>query len=248
VLVDRHVLITGATSGIGRACARAFAQRGARLTVTGRRADRLSALADELGGAVRTLAFDVADRDATRAALADVTAPDVLVNNAGLASGLGPVHQGDVADWDAMLGTNVTGLLNVSRALLPGMVAAGQGHVINIGSIAGHEVYAGGTVYCASKHAVDALTKGMRLDLLGTGVRVSTVNPGMVETEFSLVRFHGDADRASRVYEGVEPLSPEDVADAVVWVADRPRHVQVAEVVILPTDQAAATAVHRRAT
>jgi serine 3-dehydrogenase len=145
-----------------------------------------------------------------------------------------------------MIDTNVKGLLNVSRALLPGMVARGGGHVINIGSIAGHEVYGGGAVYCASKHAVDALTKGMRLDLLGTGVKVSTVDPGMVETEFSVVRFHGDADRASQVYEGLDPLTPEDIAEAVVWIADRPRHVQVAEVVILPRDQASATQVDRR--
>lgn len=246
MLVDAHVLITGATSGIGLACARAFAARGARLTVTGRRGDRLDALAADLTGSVRTLVFDVRDRAAVQSALADVEPPDVLVNNAGLASGLGPVQEGDHADWDAMLQTNVTGLLNVTRALLPGMVARGRGHVVNIGSIAGHEVYPGGAVYCASKHAVDALTRGLRLDLLGTGVRVSTVDPGMVETEFSLVRFHGDADRASAVYEGVEPLTADDVAEVVVWVADRPRHVQIAEVVVLPTDQASATQVHRR--
>jgi serine 3-dehydrogenase len=247
VLVDAHVLITGATSGIGRACAHAFAQRGAVLTVTGRRGDRLAALADDLGGAVRTLQFDVTDRRATEAALADVPVPDVLVNNAGLASGLEPLQEGDWADWDAMIDTNVKGLLAVTRALLPGMIDRGRGHVVNIGSIAGHEAYPDGAVYCATKHAVTALTRAMRMDLLGTGVRVSTVDPGMVDTEFSLVRFHGDADRAAAVYEGLDPLTPEDVAETVVWVADRPRHVQVAEVVLLPTDQASATRVHRRA-
>lgn len=246
MLVDRHVLITGATSGIGRACAQQFAAAGARLTITGRRADRLAALADELHGPIRTLVFDVRDRDATRAALADVDAPDVLVNNAGLASGFEPVQNGDEADWDRMIDTNVKGLLTVSRALLPRMIEAGRGHVVNIGSIAGHEPYPNGAVYCASKHAVDAITKGMRMDLLGTGVKVSTVDPGMVETEFSVVRFGGDADKAAKVYEGLDPLTADDIAETVVWIADRPRHVQVAEVVIFPTDQASATRVNRR--
>jgi 3-hydroxy acid dehydrogenase / malonic semialdehyde reductase len=245
MLVDSHVLITGATSGIGLACARAFAAAGADVTVTGRRADRLRDLAAELPGDVRTLVFDVTDRQATQDALADLPAPDVLVNNAGLASGFGPLQEGDERDWDVMLDTNVRGLLTVTRALLPSMVERGRGHVINIGSIAGHEAYPGGTVYCASKHAVDAITRGLRMDLLGTGLRVSTVDPGMVDTEFSLVRFAGDADRAAAVYEGLEPLTAEDVADTVLWVADRPRHVQVAEVLILPTAQASATRVVR---
>ena len=246
MLVDSHVLVTGATSGIGRSCAIAFAEAGARLTITGRRADRLAELADELPGEVTTLTFDVRDRDATRAALAEVPSPDVLVNNAGLAAGFEPIQDGDEVDWDAMLDTNVKGLLTVSRALLPGMIARGSGHVINIGSTAGHEAYPNGAVYCATKHAVDAITKSMRMDLLGTGLRVSTVDPGLVETEFSVVRFHGDADRAARVYEGLDPLTPDDIAETVVWVADRPRHVQVAEVIITPTDQASATMVHRR--
>lgn len=248
MLIDRHVLITGATSGIGQACARAFAEQGANLTVTGRRTDRLQALAKDLTGSIRVLPFDVTDRAATQTALHDLPAPDVVVNNAGLASGLGPLQAGDFADWDAMLDTNVKGLLNVSRTLLPGMVERGSGHVINIGSIAGHEVYPGGAVYCASKHATDALTKGMRQDLIGTGVKVSTVDPGMVETEFSTVRFGGDTDRASKVYEGMDPLTPADVADAVVWIADRPAHVQIAEVIIFPTAQVSATRVHRHAT
>ena len=162
------------------------------------------------------------------------------------AAGFEPIQDGDEADWDAMLDTNVKGLLTVSRTLLPGMIARGNGHVINIGSTAGHEAYPNGAVYCATKHAVGAITKSMRMDLLGTGVRVSTVDPGLVETEFSVVRFHGDADRAARVYEGLDPLTPDDIAETVVWVADRPRHVQVAEVIITPTDQASATMVHRR--
>ncbi|CAN5759726.1 SDR family NAD(P)-dependent oxidoreductase [soil metagenome] len=246
MLIDRQVLITGATSGIGLACARAFAALGASLTVTGRRAERLESLANDLTGSITVVPFDVTDRAATQAALQDLPPPDVVVNNAGLASGLGPLHEGDFADWDAMLDTNVKGLLNVSRTVLPAMVQRGTGHVINIGSIAGHEVYPGGAVYCASKHATDALTKGMRQDLIGTGVKVSTVDPGMVETEFSIVRFGGDTDRASKVYEGVDALTAEDVAEAVVWIADRPAHVQIAEVIIFPAAQVSATGVHRR--
>lgn len=245
MLVDATVLITGASSGIGQACARAFARAGARLVLCARRADRLDLLAQEVDTEATTIVLDVRDREAVSAALADVPT-DVLVNNAGLASGLAPLHEDEPWRWDAMLDTNVTGLLNVTRAVVPGMVARGRGHVVNIGSIAGREVYPGGAVYCASKHAVDAITKGLRMDLLGTGVRVSTVDPGLVETEFSLVRFDGDAGRAAGPYEGLTPLTGDDVAEAVVWVADRPAHVQVAEVVILPTAQAAATRVARQ--
>lgn len=246
MLVDAHVLITGATSGIGLACARAFAAQGAGLTLVGRRAERLQAAAADLPGTVRTLVLDVTDREAVAEVLGAVDPPDVLVNNAGLASGLEPLQEGDWADWDAMIDTNVKGLLAVTRQLVPGMIERGRGHVINIGSIAGHEAYPNGAVYAATKHAVNALTQALRMDLLGTGLRVSTVDPGMVETEFSVVRFHGDADKAARVYEGMDPLTADDIAEAVVWVADRPRHVQVAEVIILPTDQASATRVHRR--
>lgn len=241
MLVDAHVLITGATSGIGLACARLFAARGAVLTLVGRRVDRLDAIAAELPTEVATITLDVTDRLAALAALEGARTPDVLLNSAGLASGLAPIQDGDFADWDAMLDTNVKGLLTVTRALLPRMIAAGHGHVVNIGSIAGRESYPGGAVYCASKHAVEAITRSMRMDLLGTGVKVSTVDPGMVETEFSLVRFHGDADRAAAVYEGLDPLTGDDVAEAVVWIADRPRHVQIAEVVMFPTAQASAT-------
>ena len=248
MLVDATVLITGASSGIGASCAAAFAAAGARLILCARRSDRLDALAQGLRTECRTIPLDVRDRAAVDAALGDLTDVDVLVNNAGLAAGFEPLHAGDPADWDRMIDTNVTGLLNVTRAVVPGMVARRKGHVVNIGSIAGHETYANGAVYCATKAAVDRITKGLRLDLVGTGVRVSTIDPGLVETEFSVVRFGGDADRAAKVYEGLDPLTADDIAEAVVWVADRPAHVQVAEVIILAGQQASATTVSRRTT
>ncbi len=208
-------------------------------------------LAERLAVEAHVLALDVRDRAAVEAALTDLPPPfdavDVLVNNAGLAAGFEPLQVGDPDDWDRMLDTNVAGLLFVTRAVVPGMVARGRGHVINIGSVAGHEVYPNGAVYCASKAAVKALTEGLRMDLLGTGVRVSSVDPGLVETEFSVVRFHGDRDRAEAVYEGLTPLSADDVADTVLWVAQRPPHVQVADVVLLASAQAGATRVHRDA-
>jgi hypothetical protein len=249
MLVDKTVLITGASSGIGRACAVAFAAAGSRLLLCARRSDRIAELAATLPVQTHAFALDVRDRAAVDAAVAGLPAQwsviDVLVNNAGLAAGLGPLPDNDPDDWDRMLDTNVRGLLNVTRAVVPGMLERGRGHVVNIGSIAGRETYPGGAVYCASKAAVDRITKGLRMDLLGSGVRVSTVDPGMVETEFSLVRFGGDAERAGRVYEGVTALTPDDIAEAVVWVADRPAHVQVADLVILATDQAGATLVAR---
>jgi len=199
---------------------------------------------------VHTFALDVRDRAAVSAALAELPAAwsqvDVLVNNAGLAAGLDPLHEGDPEGWDRMLDTNVRGLLAVTRSVVPGMVARGRGHVVNIGSIAGHDTYPGGAVYCATKAAVDRITAGLRMDLLGTGVRVSTVDPGLVETELSVVRFGGDSERAAAVYDGLTPLSAEDVAEAVVWTAGRPAHVQVATLVLLATDQASATMVSRR--
>ena len=246
MLVDATVLITGASSGIGASCAAAFAKAGARLILCARRQERLDELAAGLPTECRTIALDVRDREAVNAALEDLSEVDVLVNNAGLAAGFEPLHTGDPDLWDRMIDTNVTGLLNVTRAVVPGMVDRGRGHVINVGSTAGHETYPNGAVYCATKAAVDRITNGLRMDLLGTGVRVSTVDPGLVETEFSVVRFGGDADRAAKVYEGMTPLTPDDVAGTIVWVADRPAHVQVAEVILLPTDQAAATQVHRR--
>ncbi|MET0400069.1 MAG: SDR family NAD(P)-dependent oxidoreductase [Longimicrobiaceae bacterium] len=250
----RTVLVTGASSGIGAACARAFAGAGARLVLAARRVERLEALAAELrdahGTESRLLELDVRDAGAVAATLGALPPEwaevDVLVNNAGLGRGLEKVHEEDPAGWDEMVDTNVKGLLYVTRAVVPGMAARGRGHVVNIGSVAGHEVYPGGAVYCATKHAVDAITRGLRMDLLGTGVRVSTVDPGMVETEFSVVRFHGDRERADRVYAGMTPLVADDIADAVLWCATRPPHVNIDEIIIKPTDQASATLVSRR--
>jgi NADP-dependent 3-hydroxy acid dehydrogenase YdfG len=253
-LKNKIVFITGASSGIGRSCVKAFAAQGARLILAARRAERLEKLAVELktehGPDILVLKLDVRDPAAVAAAVAGLTAEwaaiDVLVNNAGLSRGLDKLHEGKLQDWDEMIDTNIKGLLYVSRAVIPGMVARGRGHVINIGSIAGREVYPSGNVYCATKFAVNALTKGMRLDLNGTGVRVSTVDPGLTETEFSVVRFHGDAGRAGKVYQGYAPLAPEDIADAVVYCATRPMHVDVAEMLVLPTAQASTTLIHRK--
>ena len=248
----RTELVTGASAGIGAACARAFAGAGARLILCARRVGRLEELAEKLrGGETDVLLLELDVRDAAAVAerigalpaeWADV---DVLVNNAGLGRGLDKLWQGSPADWDEMVDTNVKGLLYVTRALLPRMVERRAGHVINLGSVAGHEVYPGGAVYCATKHAVKAITQGLRMDVLGTGIRVSTVDPGMVETEFSVVRFHGDEDRAKNVYRGMTALTADDIADTVLWVASRPPHVCIDEIIIKPTDQASATIVHR---
>jgi 3-hydroxy acid dehydrogenase/malonic semialdehyde reductase len=244
------VFITGASSGIGAATARAFALAGARLVLAARRIERLRQLAADLNVATHLIELDVRDRVAVHRAVGAIPEPfsavNVLVNNAGLSRGLEPLHAGSEDDWDEMIDTNLKGLLYVTRAVLPGMVARRHGHVINIGSVAGHEAYLGGNVYCASKAAVRILNKAMRLDLLGTGVRVSTVDPGLVQTEFSEVRFHGDRERAAAVYENTRPLSPDDVADAIVWCASRPPWVNVEQVLLMPTDQAAPTMVHRR--
>ena len=249
-LASARVFITGASSGIGEATARAFAARGSALILVARRTERLEQLAADLPTDCHLVTLDVRDREAVHAAVdglppgwADI---DVLVNNAGLASGLQPLHSGDEDGWERMIDTNVKGLLWVTRAIAPRMVAAGRGHVINIGSVAGRETYPSGAVYCATKAAVDRITRGMRMDLIGTGVKVSTVDPGMVETEFSLVRFDQDTERARSVYEGVDPLTGDDIAEAVVWVADRPANVQVSEMVILAGAQVSATGVHRR--
>jgi serine 3-dehydrogenase len=251
--ISGTVLVTGASAGIGAACARAFAAHGARLILAARRTERLEALAAELRNAHGTkshlAALDVRDAEAVAAALDGLASEwseiDVLVNNAGLGRGTDPVPDADPADWDRMIDTNVKGLLYVTRAVTPGMRERGRGHVINLGSVAGHQVYPGGAVYCATKHAVGAITRGLRMDLLGSGIRVSTVDPGMVETEFSVVRFGGDRERADRVYQGMTPLSADDVADAVLWCATRPPHVNVDEVILMPTDQASVTMVHR---
>jgi len=253
-LSRKCVLVTGASSGIGRECARAFAERGCRLLLIARRSERLDALAGDLqqryGVETLTTSLDVRDRGAVEAWLTGVPESwreiDILVNNAGLSRGIEPLYEGSVDDWEEMIDTNVKGLLYITRAILPGMVARGRGHVINIGSIAGHEVYPGGNVYCATKHAVTALNRGLAIDTLGTGVRVSSVDPGMVETEFSVVRFHGDRERADSVYTGLDPLTPEDVADAVLYCATRPPHANVREMILMPSAQAAAVHAHRR--
>lgn len=253
-LKNKIVFITGASSGIGRSCARAFAAQGAKLILAARRAERLEDIAaglkTEHGTAILVLKLDVRDPAAVAAAVAGLTsewaAIEVLVNNAGLSRGLDKLQEGKLDDWEEMIDTNVKGLLYVSRAVLPGMIERGRGHVINIGSIAGREVYPGGNVYCATKFAVNALSKGLRLDLNGTGVRVSTVDPGLTETEFSVVRFHGEEERAGKVYQGYTPLAPEDIADAVVYCATRPMHVDVAEMLVLPTAQASTTLIHRK--
>jgi NADP-dependent 3-hydroxy acid dehydrogenase YdfG len=244
------VLITGASSGIGRACAEAFLAQGARVIASARRADRLDELRAGREASVFPLVMDVRDRAGVTAALATLPAEwtpvDILVNNAGLAAGRTAVHEDDADDWDRMLDTNVRGLLNVSGCVLPGMVERGSGHVINIGSNAGREVYPGGTVYCATKAAVERITRGMRMDVLGSGVRVSQVDPGMVHTEFSTVRFHGDQAAADAVYEGVTPLQAADIADVVTWVASRPPHVVIADVLVYPLDQAGSGKLARR--
>ncbi len=251
-LTDKIVFITGASSGIGRACARQFAARGAKLILAARRKERLEELRSELSTDVYLLPLDVRQRQAVERAVAELPPEwreiDVLVNNAGLGRGLDKLHEGKVEGWEEMIDTNIKGLLYVSRAVIPYMVARGKGHIINIGSIAGHEVYPGGNVYCATKHAVDALTKGMRIDLVDTPLRVSTVDPGLVETEFSTVRFYGDEKRAKSVYQGYQPLTGDDVAEAVVWIADRPEHVQIAEIIIFPTAQASSMIVHKEQT
>ena len=246
------VLITGATSGIGAACAERFAREGWDLVLTGRNTEKLTELAERLragGNRVLPLAFDVRDREAATAAVQGLPEEwrtiDVLVNNAGLALGLEPEYAGDHEDWDTMIDTNVKGLLNMTRLVVPGMVERNRGHVINIGSVAGDAAYANGAVYCATKAAVKTLTDGLRIDLAATAVRVTNVKPGLVETNFSKVRFHGDEERAVRVYEGIEPLTGRDIADVVWYAASAPAHVQIAEVLVLATHQASGSVIHR---
>ncbi|NIL99930.1 MAG: SDR family NAD(P)-dependent oxidoreductase [Acidobacteria bacterium] len=254
MLQDRTVLITGASAGIGEACAAVLAAEGARLILAARRRDRLGALADELqqrhGAAVHVVELDVRRRESVNESIeslpAEWAAIDLLVNNAGLSRGLDPLHEGAPRDWEEMIDTNLKGLLWVDRAVVPGMVRRGAGHVIHIGSIAGRQVYPGGNVYCATKHAVRALTDGLRLDLAGTAVRVTSIDPGLVNTEFSTVRFRGDRKRADSVYRGMTPLTADDVAQAVLFAATRPAHVTVADLLLLPTDQASANLVYRR--
>jgi 3-hydroxy acid dehydrogenase / malonic semialdehyde reductase len=253
-LKGRWAMVTGATSGFGEATARRLAAEGCHVAVTGRRAERLDSLARDLRAAhpveVIPLRFDVRDRgevDYVLAARGDLLGRlDVLVNNAGLALALDPIQKGDPEDWDRMIDTNIKGILHVSRVVLPGMVERGRGHVVNIGSIAGHQVYPGGAVYAATKFAVRAISDAMRHDVIGSGVRVTNVEPGLAETEFSEVRFGGDRTRAAAVYEGMTPLSAVDVAETILWCLTRPAHVNVQSVMLLPTDQVSALAVHRR--
>jgi serine 3-dehydrogenase len=245
-LRGKKVLVTGASSGIGRACARRFAGAGASVAAWARRGDRLRELEDELraaapeGGHV-TAEVDVREREPVFQAVEKLVAawgvPHILLNNAGLAAGLDPIQAGDPDDWDRMIDTNIKGLLNVTRAVLPRMIEQGRGHVINIGSTAGHLAYPKGNVYGATKFAVRALTEGMSLDLVGTPIRVSSVDPGMVQTEFSDVRFHGDQERAAGVYRGLQPLTPDDIADIVAYIAGAPEHVNILDVVVYPTAQ-----------
>lgn len=247
--MKKEALITGATSGIGRAAALRLAKEGYAVTVTGRRAERLAALKAEIeaaGGRCTTLVFDVRSEEEVRRNLEPLGRVDLLVNNAGLAAGLEHIDQGDTRDWDAMIDTNVKGLLYVTRVIAPKMVAAGGGHIFNIGSIAGTEAYENGAVYCASKHAVHAISQSMRADLLSYGIKVSEVRPGMVETEFSVVRFHGDRTAADNVYRGVEPLTGDDIAEAIAWIAQLPAHMNVNEIVLMPSQQACQYYVHRK--
>ena len=245
-------LITGATSGIGESCAHKFAQAGYNLIVTARRSDLLAGLKRKLerqGVEVLPLVFDVRDRKAAHDAIAGLPQEwaevDVLVNNAGLARGLEPEYEGNMDDWDEMIDTNIRGLLTMTRLIVPAMVARNHGHVINIGSVAGDAAYAGGNVYCATKSAVKSISDGLRIDVAHTKVRVTNIKPGLVETNFSRVRFHGNEDRADKVYQGIKPLTGDDVADVVLYAVQAPEHVQIAEVLVLATHQASGSVIHR---
>lgn len=251
--MNKIVFITGATSGIGLGCARKFAANGDKLILTGRNATRLSEISSELkahGAQVLTLQFDVRDREAAQEAIESLPAEwskiDVLVNNAGLALGLEPEYEGDFSDWDGMIDTNIKGLLTMTRLIVPGMIERNSGHIINIGSVAGDAAYAGGNVYCATKAAVKALSDGLRIDVASTAVRVTNLKPGLVETNFSNVRFHGDTDRAAKLYQGIKPLTGDDIADVAVYAANAPAHVQIAEVLILATHQASGSVIVRK--
>lgn len=249
--MNKTALITGATSGIGKATAELFAENGIHLILCGRRQERLDELESTLGSKtkIHTLNFDIRDKEAVSNAInslpADFSNIDILINNAGNAHGLDTIDEGSLEDWDAMLDINVKGLLYVSKAIIPQMVAKKDGHIINIGSTAGKEVYPRGNVYCASKHAVDAINQGMRIDLNAHGIRVGAVNPGLVETEFSNVRFKGDEARAENVYKGFQALKAEDIADIIHFVVTRPYHVNIADLVVMPTAQASSTIVKK---
>jgi NADP-dependent 3-hydroxy acid dehydrogenase YdfG len=250
-IMSKIALVTGATSGIGRATARILAKNNYKIIICGRRKDRLDELEKELSEftAIHTLLFDVRDKKAVFERINSLPPAfskiDVLINNAGNAHGLDPIQNGDLDDWDAMIDINVKGLLYVSKAIIPQMIERKSGHIINIGSTAGKEVYPNGNVYCATKHAVDALNKSMKMDLNPYGIRVSAIHPGMVETEFSEVRFKGDKERAANVYKGVTPLQPEDIADIIHFVISRPAHVNISDLIVMATAQGSATIVNR---
>lgn len=251
--MNKIVLITGATSGIGLGCARKFAENGDKLILTGRNEHKLAEIRKELtgkGSQVLTLAFDVRDREKAKQQIDDLPeewkAIDVLVNNAGLALGLEPEYEGNLDDWETMIDTNIKGLLTMTRLVVPGMIERGRGHVINVGSVAGDAAYAGGNVYCATKAAVKALTDGLRIDVADTPIRVTNLKPGLVETNFSNVRFKGDEERAKKLYTGIKPLTGDDIADVAVYAANAPEHVQIAEVLILATHQANGSVIVRK--
>lgn len=251
--MNKIVMITGATSGIGLSCAEKFAENGDKLILTGRKEERLEEIRKKLeqqGAKVHTLVFDVRNREeATRCVNGLPEAwreIDVLVNNAGLALGLDPEYEGSFEDWDTMIDTNIKGLLTMTRLIVPGMVARDRGHIINIGSVAGDAAYANGNVYCATKSAVKTLSDGLRIDVAGSAVRVTNLKPGLVETNFSNTRFHGDKERAANVYKGIKPLSGDDIADVAVYAANAPDHVQIAEVLILATHQGSGSVIVRK--
>lgn len=253
-LKNKIVLITGASSGIGKSCAYQFAEAGADVIISARRVNRLSEIAEDLKEKfnvnVHTLELDVRNYEEVKRKIENLPGEwkniDILVNNAGLARALNKVHEYDVQDWEEMIDTNIKGLLYVTRTVVGGMVERGSGHIINIGSTAGHEAYGGGSVYCGTKHFVNAVSKSFKIDLLGTGVRVSSVDPGMVETEFSIVRFKGDEEKAANVYKGFTPLTADDVADAVLYCATRPPHVNINEIILTSKDQGNSFIVHKK--
>lgn len=248
--MNKIALITGGTSGIGEACVRKFMDAGYKIIVTGRNIRKLNSLKEEFSNRIYPLVFDVRDREVTEASLNSLPEEwkdiDVLINNAGLALGLEPEYEGDYKDWDTMINTNIKGLLTVTRTVVPGMMKRGKGHIINIGSVAGDAAYANGNVYCATKAAVKALTDGLRIDVAHSPIRVTLLKPGLVETNFSNVRFHGDNERAVKVYQGIKPLSGEDIADAALYAAQVPAHVQIAEMLILATHQANGSVIVRK--
>ena len=252
-MTKKIAMITGATSGIGLGCARKFAQGGYDLIITGRKPDLLQQVSkemNELGADVKTLCFDVRNREECAAAIDSLegrwACVDVLINNAGLALGLDKEHEGSFSDWDIMIDTNVKGLLNITRMIVPRMVERGKGHVINIGSVAGDAAYANGNVYCATKAAVKALSDGLRIDVADTEVRVTNIKPGLVETNFSVTRFHGDKNKADNVYKGIKPLTGDDIGDVAFYAASAPAHVQIAEVLVLATHQASGSVIVRK--